>query len=122
MVDLTIPNGALDVQVLGWSKVWALKSRIRVPLGSVRAVRHDPEAARGLWKGWRVPGTHVPGVITAGTYRTRGQKHFWDVRRPGRAVVVELEGADYDRLIVDVRDPGATVRMIERAAGLTKAR
>jgi len=115
VVDLTIRDGTLDVRVLGFSKVWALKRRIRIPLGSVRAVRHDPEAARGLWMGWRLPGTHVPGVIRAGTHRKSGEKHFWDVRRADRTIVVELEDADYDRLIVEVRDPERAVRMIEGA-------
>lgn len=93
MVDFSVRDGVLEVRVLGPGKLWALKSRIRVPVACIRGVRHDPEAARKLWKGWRLPGTHIPGLITAGTYYRSGQKEFWDVRRTGRV----WQGSSPDR-------------------------
>jgi hypothetical protein len=53
----------LVVEIRGWSKLWALKKHLRVPLSEIRAVRRDPQAAKGWWKGWRMPGTHIPGIV-----------------------------------------------------------
>jgi hypothetical protein len=35
--------------------------------------------ARGCYHGIRMPGTNVPGVITAGTFYHDGKRVFWDV-------------------------------------------
>ncbi len=56
-------------EVRGLHKVWALKSRLRIPLAHIRAVHADPTTARRLPVGLRLPGTHAPGLITAGSYR-----------------------------------------------------
>ena len=64
-----------------------------------------------------MPGTHVPGLIIAGTYYRHGERVFWDVRDASKAVVVELDGHDYDRLVIEVEDPAAVVALLERAAG-----
>jgi hypothetical protein len=117
VVDLSIRGDALHVEVLGLHKLWALKSRLRIPLRRVRSVRYDPGAASGWWRGWRLPGTHVPGLITAGSYYQDGRWTFWDVRDPSRTVVVELDrtGGRYDRLVVEVEQPVATASRLDAA-------
>lgn len=115
MVDVQIRDSQLEVEPKGIHKLLAFKRRITVPLSSVRAVRPDPFAASGFWKGIRVPGTHIPGLIIAGTYYWRGQKTFFDVVRPERAIVIELSGASYDRIVVEVDDPFRTTEMIQKA-------
>jgi hypothetical protein len=116
MVNLQVKDDAVEVEVLGLHKVWALRSRLRVPLSAVAAVRRlDADSVRGWWKGWRVPGTHLPGVIVAGTYYRDGQRHFWDVRDGARAIEVELVGDRYDRLFLEVEDPDQAIRELETA-------
>ena len=118
MVDLSITQGDVVVAVRGWSTVWALKRRLRFPLTRVRAVRWDPAVAKGWWKGWRVLGTHIPGVIVAGTFYRRGGREFWDVRGSGsKALTLELDQCPYRRLVVDVADPPGTVALINAALG-----
>lgn len=117
MVDVRIEGNTVVFDVRGLHKLWALKSRIEVPRGRIADVRHDPAAARSWWKGWRAPGTHVPGLITAGTYYLHGERVFWDVRDASRAVVVELDGHAYDRLVIEVEDPAAVVALLAPAAG-----
>ena len=117
MVDLLIQHGDLVVEVRGWSKLWAFKRHLRVPLSDIGTVWVDPNAAKGWWRGWRWPGTNIPGVITAGTFYRRGKREFWDVRRGGSAVTIELERGKYTRLVVDVADPRATVTRINEALG-----
>lgn len=119
MVELSVRSGVLLVTVRGFSKVWALKSRIEVPVRSIRSVRHDPDTARQRWKGLRFPGTHVPFLITAGTFYRKGERVFWDVVDAERAVVVELEDHRYDRLVVQVDDPKSAVRLIRSHASRT---
>jgi hypothetical protein len=66
-------------------------------------------------KGIRAPGTHVPGVHTAGTFHIHGERIFWDVRDASKAIVIELDDEPDSRLVVQVADPRATVALIEHA-------
>jgi hypothetical protein len=62
----------------------------------------------------RAPGTHVPGLIIAGTYRAQGKKVFWDVCNKRKAIVIDLKNSSYDRLVVEVDDPQETVNRIRK--------
>ena len=117
MVRIEIDGAALDIQVQGVHKLWALKSSLQVPLADVRDVRRDPERARRALPGLRMPGTHVPYFYTAGTYyQADFRPDFWTVRDPDRAIVIQCrEGAAYDEIIVEVEDPEGTVAMIRQA-------
>ncbi len=118
MVDVSITDGTLVLTVRGLHVFWALKRRLEFPLGHIREVRRaEPDIMRGWWKGIRAPGTFLPGVIIAGTYYQGGQKIFWDVSDARRAIIIELAGESYARLIVEVADPEVAIAMIERAAG-----
>ena len=96
-------------------RLWALKSSLTIPLAHVRGARRDTEVARGWFKGLRMPGTHIPGVIVAGTFYQDGKRVFWDVHRAQNAIVIELDDERYDQLIVEVADPDATVARIGEA-------
>lgn len=115
MVEIGIADQTLHLEVKGLDKLWALKSRLEIPLAHVRGVDRDAEEARRFWKGVRVPGTHVPGVIAAGTFYHHGKWVFWDVHEADNAIVIHLLDERYDRLVVEVADPPATVRQIEAA-------
>jgi hypothetical protein len=67
MVDLSIADSKLVLHVRGADKLRALKSSLEIPLAHIAGVRADPEIARGWYHGIRMPGTNVPGVITART-------------------------------------------------------
>jgi hypothetical protein len=117
MVEISIWDDAVIFEPRGWGKVWTLRSRVVVPLASVRAVRRaEPGVTRGWRKGWNMPGTRLPGVIVAGTFFRGGQRIFYDVRGAGeRAIVVDLNGAAYDQLVVDVPDREAALQLLETA-------
>jgi hypothetical protein len=114
MARVTIDGGDLVVEIEGLDKLWSLKSRLAIPLANVRGATADPGMVKEP-KGLRAPGTHLPGVITAGTFHQDGERVFWDVRDGTRAVVIELDDERYARLVIEVADPGATVALIERA-------
>ncbi|SDG83997.1 hypothetical protein SAMN05216553_11234 [Lentzea fradiae] len=114
MAVVSVQGTDLMVEMQGLDKLWALKSQLTIPLANVRGATVDPGIV-GEPKGIRAPGTHVPKVITAGTFHREGEKVFWAVRNAQNAVVVELADEDYTRLVVEVDDPRAVVAMIEEA-------
>ena len=116
MVDVLLQGKVAIFEPRGWSKLWTLRDRIVVPLSALRSVRRAPGVGDGWWKGWRLPGTHLPGVIVAGSYLADGMWSFWDVRGSGeRAIEVELEGERYQRLVIDVADPDAEQQRLQAA-------
>lgn len=115
LISIDREGGLMNVEIQGFDKLWSLKSRLEIPLGHVRGATHDPGIA-SEGKGVRVGGTHLPGVITAGRFLRHGERLFWDVKNPEKAVVIELADAEtYDRLVIEVEDPRATVALIERS-------
>jgi len=118
LVDLSVVDGKLVLHVEGMDQIFALKSTLEIPLEHIAGIRADPEVARGWWHGFRMPGTEIPGVITAGTFYQHGQKAFWDVHDPEKTVVIELRDERYNELIVEVADPAAAVEIVRGAAGL----
>lgn len=114
MAKLRIEGSDLVVEVEGMDKLWALKSTLTIPLAHVRGATPDPGIS-GEPKGIRAGGTRVPRVVAAGTFRQDGEKVFWDVHDPQKAVVIELRDEDYARLIVQVEDPRATSDLVTAA-------
>ncbi|MGW4063208.1 hypothetical protein ACWEGE_33325 [Amycolatopsis sp. NPDC004747] len=114
MAVVRIDGEELVVVLEGLDKLWAFKSSLTIPLANVRGATADPGIAADP-KGIRAPGAHVPGVITAGTFHQDGEKIFWDVRDPAKAVVIELADERYTRVVVQVEDPRATVALVEKA-------
>ncbi|MCP2318043.1 hypothetical protein APR12_003396 [Nocardia amikacinitolerans] len=114
MAVISIDGGDLVVRIEGLDKLWALKSSLVIPLANVRGATLDPGIIKER-KGIRAPGTHVPGVVTAGTFHIDGERVFWDVRDPDKAVVIELADERYARLVVQVDNPAEVVRLIEKA-------
>jgi len=114
MATISVQGQDLVVEMNGLDKLWSLKSKLTIPLAHVRGATVDPGMV-GEPKGVRAPGTHLPGVITAGTFHQDGEKVFWAVRDGQNAVVVELADEQYTRLVVEVDDPRAVVAMVEQA-------
>ncbi len=78
MVELTFDCQDMVLSIKGLHKIWAFKSRLRIPLSHVQWVRKNNGEIDSP-KGWKSPGTYIPGIIIAGTYRSHGKKVFWDV-------------------------------------------
>jgi hypothetical protein len=115
MVEILVSEGSLVLHVKGADKLWALKSSLEIPLQHVAGIRAEPSVAHGWWHGLRMPGTNLPGVITAGTFYHDGKRVFWDVHNPENTVVIELKDERYAELIVEVADPNKTVEVVRAA-------
>jgi len=115
MVDLSVAEGKLTLHIRGADKLWTFRSSLEIPLVHIAGVRADPEAARRWYHGIRMPGTNVPGVITAGTFYQDGKRVFWDVHEPEKTIVIDLHDERFNQLVVEVDDPEAAVRLIQKA-------
>jgi len=115
VVDIELTASALIVHVEGADKLWALKSRLEIPLENVAGAREAGDEERGVYSGARSPGTNIPGVVKAGSFHQQGEWTFWDVHDLGRAIVIMTNDEKYSRLVVEVADPAASVAAIETA-------
>lgn len=119
MVTVTLGSTTAIFTVEGLDKLWALRSRLELPLAHITGVRADPSVAQGWWHGFRLGGTNVPGILTAGTFYHEGGFVFWDVHDPGRTIVVDLVHEHYRALVIEVDDPVRTVAELRSRIGAT---
>lgn len=115
MVEVTREGDTFLFQVKGLHKLWAFKSQLQIPASHIKSVRQDPAVLNGWWKGLRTPGTHIPGLIAAGTFLQDEKRIFWDVRHAENALIIALEHDEYDELIIEVEDPVAVTRLLTSA-------
>jgi hypothetical protein len=81
----------------------SIRHDIALPLAAVRSVRAADDAWSEL-RGVRAPGSGIRRVLALGTRRHSLGRDFAAVYGKGPAVVVELAGAHYLRLVVSSRD------------------
>ena len=86
------------MRVKGADRIFALKSELTISLLHVLGAVKDEEEARHWYHGVRAPGTGAPGVITAGTFYQHGDRVFWDVHHPERAIALSLRDESYAKL------------------------
>ncbi len=116
MADLYTHGDELILHMGALEKADGFDGNIRVPLSAVTAIRVVDDA----WpeqRGIRAPGTGVPNVIAVGTRRSGFGKNFAAVHGTGPAIVVELAGADYGRLVVTSDASAEVASAIREAAG-----
>ena len=112
MVEVTKEGENVVFNVKGLHKLWAFKSQLQIPLGHIKSIRQDPEVLKGWWKGFRTPGTHIPGINAAGTFLQHDKRIFWDVHNAENALIIELDHDEYDELIIEVEDPAAVIELL----------
>lgn len=103
MADIRITDGHLEVALTRREKIAGLLGDVDVPVAAIRhveVVENAFDAVRGL----RAPGLAIPGVTRVGTWRGRGRRSYVVARAGQQAVVVDLEGQRYDRLVLSTAD------------------
>jgi hypothetical protein len=109
MVSVTTEGEHAVFEVEGVDKLWALRSRLRIPLAHITSVVANAEQVGRWWHGFKVLGTDVPGLLGAGTFYYHGEMVFWDVHNPSNAIILSLDHERYKKLIIEVDDPPATI-------------
>ena len=107
------PDDRLLVRPVGLVRFWALSKGIDVPMTAVTDVGVSPR--KGLVMGYKLPGTHLPGVMTAGTFRSHGDRALWMTGRAEQVLVIELHDQKYRHVIVQVEDPEAATEALRAA-------
>ena len=116
MAEVELTEDTLVVHVQGLDRLFALTSRLEIPLSHVLGAQVDPELGHPeWWKSLRLTATQIPWIVTAGTFYQEGERVFWDVHDPAKVVVIRLRDERYARLVIGVEDPPATLRAIQEA-------
>jgi len=123
MVDLSVHNGQLVVELVGLDKLWAFTRRLTIPLAHVVGAHVDPEIRYdGPWLGAGRTDATLGWAVAAGPMAVRARRgghlhrEFWDVHRPENAVVVDLVDEPYTRLVLEVPDPRQASSFLNRVA------
>ena len=110
MVQITINKSSFVFEIMGWHKLWSLKSKLTIPRENIVKAYQD-ESEITFWKGLRMPGTEIPGLIAAGTFYKNG-RNFWDVSNKKNAIVITLRDHYYNKLIIEVENPELTMNIL----------
>lgn len=111
MVTIDKQGNNFIFEIKGMHKIWAFKSSLTIPIDHILNVRQNIEIING-WKGWRFPGTHIPFIITAGTFYKDGNKIFWDVSNIKNCIIVDLKDEKYMQLIIEVINPAEAIKTL----------
>jgi len=104
---LLIDDRKVTVRLSALEKLEALHLNVTVPRTAVIAAREVPDGLaelRGIGTG-----TGLPGLLMIGTVRNGAGLTFAVCRGRGPAVVLDLAGQAYDRIVVTVKDPSEIV-------------
>lgn len=114
MPRLELTDRELIVHLTAWESMWSLCRSFCVPLAHVRGATED-NGYGGRALGLRIPGTHVPGLIAAGTFIKDGDKQFVYTMRKLPTIVIELAGNDWARLVIGMPNVRVEVARINAA-------
>lgn len=103
MADVTIDRNDVVVRLSGLEALAACRRELRVPLDRLRMVQVEQEPLKRLAR-WRMPGVCWPGTLVVGTGRQRGQREFAAAHARQPAVVLDVEGGPWDRVVVSCPD------------------
>jgi hypothetical protein len=121
MVEVTIEGAKAVFTVQGWDKLWALRSRLEIPLAHIGDIHVDASPKMGWFQGLKVIGADIPNVFRAGTFYQDGGWVFWDVRHPDKVIVVELHDERFQKLVIEVGNPAAEVDRLKQAVAAGRA-
>lgn len=106
-VRVLVDDRDVVVEITGWDALWALSRGLRVPFAQIRDVAAVRRADLGRRPVLRMGGTAFPGKVKAGRYLWRGWSEFWATRWPDRILVITCtDDGPYDRIVLEVDDPG----------------
>jgi hypothetical protein len=89
---------------------------VDVPLAHVESVAPlDPAEAKRRFKGIRLAGIEIPGLIVSGLFRHEGKLTWWDVGRGSEILAITLRDERLAKLVVEVEDPAAVRRALNEA-------
>lgn len=117
---ITTDKEGLRIELHGREQVAALRARIFASIADITNVRFEPTFQD--WRKWevRMPGTHAPKLLLAGSYWTESGWDFLYIKRPvgflkprvENVLVIETNQERYTRIIISSNE--------KEAAGIIK--
>lgn len=104
MANIVINGDTVTVELSVVEKVEALHGDVSVAKSSIVGRHEVPDGLTEV-HGLRMPGTGLPGVILVGTFLEPGRRTFAVCHGSTPAIVFDLEGERFDRLVVTVDNP-----------------
>ncbi len=104
MANLVINHDTVTVQMSLAEKAEALHRDLTVPRSAITGVKVVTDGLNEV-HGLKMPGSGIPGVIMVGTWISREGNTFAVCHGSGRAIVIELSGQNYDRIVMTVDNP-----------------
>lgn len=108
-------NEMLHIELHGREQLWAVKAKVDVPLKNILTVTYEEKFQE--WRKWelRIPGSHIPKMLIAGSYWTEEGWDFIYVKRPigfinplvQNVLVVITDQDKFRRVIIGVEDKEA---------------
>jgi hypothetical protein len=102
MARFVVSGDAVTLKLSRTEKIEALRGDVTIPRSAICAVRAVPDGMAEL-HGTRV-GTGIPGRLVVGNVIDGAFRAFAVCRAHRPAVVIDLAGQDYDRLVVTLDD------------------
>lgn len=103
MVTLLLDRTQLEVVLSPIERAAAFhRDNLRIDRDSIVKVQLTDDAWTWV-RGVASPGTHIPGVLAAGTWKSATGEDFVFIRRRRPSVIIDLENSEYDRLIFTTR-------------------
>jgi len=105
MAEIRESGSDLILELTFLEKICAFHNSIRVPRNSLVSVKEtdDPWVGEDRMRGFRAPGTGIPGVVMLGTLRLKKGKEFAAVYGKRTAKVYEFSSGPFRRWIVSDR-------------------
>ncbi len=99
--------------------VLSLKREIEIPREAIKSIKTG-DARPGL--AIRSPGTWIPGLLRAGTYRRRENgkwiKEFWFRLAWGKPITIELKNHTYKRIVIKIKNSERLKEELLKSLGL----
>jgi hypothetical protein len=99
MADLEVGASEVVVRLSALETMMACRRELRLPVAALRMVHVEESPLVGLFL-WRLPGLCWPGAFVVGSCRRGGRREFAAAHAGKPAVVLEAEGARWDRVVV----------------------
>ena len=100
---LSLDEDTLRIELSWWKKLLAVHfSSLEIPLTHIEHV--GTERVKTHWSERRIPGSFIPGLVKAGTYRRAGRKDFWCVTRRQPVLRLALKDEYFDSLTLGIKD------------------
>jgi len=98
-------------EILGLRKLWAMKSQLTIPVNHIKtAYMNNQKISEHIERTY--PNSSVSGVIASGSFKVEEGTIFCDVVDKSRSIVVELEDEEYNKLVIEVKNPIETIKML----------